>query len=415
MITKPKGTYDILNEEAVVLENITDIFTNYMKLYNVKYLRTPIFESSELFHRTVGDDSDIVTKETYDFIDRGDRKMSLRPEGTASTVRALIENKLYGNKSMFFKYYYMGTMYRYERPQYGRNREFTQFGVEGFNSSSPLSDAEIISLGYNLFLEFGLDDVTVKINTLGDTDSKTKYIAALKEYMLPHLDSLCEDCKKRYNTNPLRMLDCKVDATTAAFANVPKISDFLSEASKDKFNKVKELLTILDINYEVDEKIVRGLDYYTDIVFEYINEEGITLGAGGRYDTLVENLNGPNLPAIGFALGVDRIILALLKDNPNVKLEDNEVFIMAVSEEEKYHALKISQELRLNGIKTTLCINDLSLKSQFKQADNIESKFLLILNNEDLQKGLVTIKDNVLKEEVKVDENEIVDYLMQNL
>ncbi len=416
MITKPKGTYDIYGKDSIILENINEIVKNYMSLYNVEYIRTPIFESSELFHRGVGDTSDIVTKETYDFKDRGDRSITLRPEGTASVARSVIENKLYGNRNDLMKYYYFGTMYRYERPQSGRNREFTQFGVEAFNSSSIKADAEIISIGYNIINELGLDDVTVHINTLGDDESRKAYTNALKEYIKPHLEDLCEDCKKRYETNPLRIIDCKVDSNKEIFTNLPKISDYLTENSKKRFKELKDLLMMLEVDFVVNEKIVRGLDYYTETVYEFINEKDITLGGGGRYDKLTSSLEGPVIPSVGFALGLERIIIELKEKYESIKNNlTMDAFILAVSDEEKYHALKLSQSLRLNGIRTELCINDLSLKSQFKLADNYESKFLIILNNEDLQKGLVTVKDNILKEEEKVDEYELVEYLLQNL
>ncbi len=416
MITKPKGTYDIYGKGAIILENIEDIIKDYMKLYNVNFIRTPIFESSELFHRGVGETTDIVSKETYDFKDRGDRNITLRPEGTASVARSLIENKLYGNRNDILKYFYIGPMYRYERPQAGRYREFTQFGIEVFNSSSIKVDAEIISLGFNLFNELGFSDVTVHINSLGDMESRENYKNALKEYIKPHLDTLCGDCKKRFETNPLRIIDCKVDSDKDIFKNLPKITDYLSDESSVRFKELQKLLTILEVDYEVNPKIVRGLDYYTENVYEFINEEGITLGGGGRYDNLVASLDGPSIPAVGFALGLDRIILELSKKVGELSDYNNlDVFILAISEEEKYHGLKLAQSLRLNGILTELSINDLSMKSQFKLADNYNSKFILILKDEDLQKGLINIKDNATKEEVLLDESEVIDYLVQNM
>ncbi len=415
MITKQKGMYDIYGEDALIYKNINDIIDNYMRLYNISYIRTPLVEASELFHRSAGESSDIVKKETYDLVDRGDRNITLRPEGTAGTVRSLIENKLYGNRNDVIKYYYVGPMYRYERPQKGRNREFTQFGVETFNSTSVLTDVEVISMGYNLIKEFGIDNITVSINNLGDEESKTNYINALKDYIKPNLSKLCPDCQNRYETNPLRIIDCKADKNNEVLKSVPKISDYLSINSKNRLEELKNALIMLDIDFKIDETIVRGLDYYTDVVYEFLNEDGLALGGGGRYDSLVESLDGPKMPATGFALGLDRIILEI-KENKDLKITDNiDVFILSSSEEEKYNALKISQDLRLNGIITEICVNDLSLKSQFKLADNLNSKFLIILNNEDLQKGIVTIKDNVLKEEIKIDENEIIDYLLQNM
>ena len=414
MINKPKGTYDVFGSDAILYNKISNIINASMINANVNFIRTPIFESSELFHRSVGETSDIVSKETYDFTDRADRKLTLRPENTASVVRAVIENKLLANQSGVCKYYYLGTMYRYERPQSGRNREFTQFGIEAFNTKSVILDAEIIKLGYNLINEFGIKDITVHLNTLGDAESKENYKNALKEYIKPYLKDLCPDCNKRYETNPLRILDCKFDQDSEILKNVPKISDYLSDESKKRFDEVKKLLLELDVDFVVDEKIVRGLDYYTDVVYEIKSEDGLVLGAGGRYDNLVSTLGGDSIPATGFAIGIERVILKL-KEKEDVVSNSLDAFILAVSTEEKYHALKIMDELRSNCYSVDMCANDVSLKSQFKMADRLNSGFLIILNDEDLKKGLVTIKDNNIKEEVKVDISEISDYFYDNL
>ncbi len=417
MITKPKGTYDLMGLDAKIYTYINHEIENFMANYNYDLIRTPIFEASELYHRSVGETSDIVTKETYDFKDRGDRSMTLRPEGTAGVVRSVIENKLYGNKNDCIKLYYNGTMYRYERPQSGRNREFTQFGVEVFNSADPMIDAEVISIGYNLLNSLGIDNVTVAINSLGDKISRKNYTEALVKYLTPYINELCDDCKKRFNSNPLRILDCKIDKNNDILKNVPKISDYLSKESKERFDKLKMLLTNLDIDYEIDEKIVRGLDYYDENVWEYITtDNGITLGGGGRYNSLVENLGGPNLPAVGFALGIERIILEL-KNKINISnLQNNiDVYIMSVNEEEKMQSIILAQNLRLNNVITEMNSNNLSLKSQFKIADSLNAKFLVILNSEDLNKGLINVKDNATKEEMKIDESEIVDWILGNI
>ena len=413
MITKPKGTYDLMGLDAKISNYINHEIENFMINYNYEFIRTPVFEATELFHRTVGDGTDIVTKETYDFKDRGDRDITLRPEGTAGVVRSVIENKLYGNKNDLIKLYYNETMYRYERPQSGRFREFTQFGVEVFNSDDVLIDAEVISLGFNLLNSLGLEDVLVKLNTLGDAKSRTDYSAALVNYFKPHIHELCEDCQKRINTNPLRILDCKVDKDNDILKNAPKISEFISDESKDRFNKLKSYLDNLEIDYEIDESIVRGLDYYDECVWEYKLDDDVALGGGGRYNTLVKNLGGPELPGIGFALGIERIILKLKEKIDEQKINNFvDVYIMSVSEEEKIYAIKIAQDLRLNNVITEINGANLSLKSQFKIADNLNAKFLIILNNEDLQKGLITVKDNITKEEEKVDESVIVDYIL---
>ena len=416
MIAKPKGTYDLMGVDAKIYTYISHEIEDMMVNYNYELIRTPIFEASELFHRSVGETTDIVTKETYDFKDRGDRSITLRPEGTAGVVRSLIENKLYGNRNDCIKLYYNGTMYRYERPQSGRNREFTQFGIEVFNSNDPMIDAEVISVGYYLLNNLGIE-ATVAINSLGDAESRKNYTDALVKYLKPHINDLCEDCQTRINTNPLRILDCKVDKDSEILKNVPKISDYLSKESKERFEKVKEYLNILDINYEVNENIVRGLDYYDENVWEYIaDSDGVTLGGGGRYNHLVETLDGPSIPAVGFAMGMERVILNI-KENVDIKNLDQavDVYIMSVSEEEKMHALEIAQYLRLNNVATEINSANLSMKSQFKIADRLQAKFLIILNNEDLQKGLVNIKDNATKEEIKVDEAEVVDWILGNI
>lgn len=417
MITKPKGTYDLLGIDAKIYTYINHEIENFMANYNYDLIRTPIFEASELYHRSVGESSDIVTKETYDFVDRGNRCMTLRPEGTAGVVRSVVENKMYGNKNDCIKLYYNGTMYRYERPQSGRNREFTQFGVEVFNSNDPIIDAEVISLGYNLLNSLGIENVTVAINSLGDKETRHNYTEALVKYLEPHINSLCDDCQRRYKSNPLRILDCKVDKDSEILKNVPKLSDYLSKASSERFTKLKMLLANLDIDYEINDKIVRGLDYYDENVWEYVTtDDGITLGGGGRYNFLVENLGGPNLPAVGFALGIERIILNLKNKIDIDNLNNNiDVYIMSVSEEEKMQAIILAQNLRLNNVITEINSNNLSLKSQFKIADNLKAKFLVILNSDDLNKGLINVKDNATKEEIKIDESEIVDWILGNI
>ena len=420
MITKPKGTYDLIGVDARIHNYISDTIDRLMVNYNYDFIRTPIFEASELFHRSVGEGTDIVTKETYDFKDRGERMVTLRPEGTAGVVRSFIENKMYGNRNDTIKLYYNGTMYRYERPQSGRFREFTQFGVETFGSNDPMIDAEVISIGYNLIKELGIEDVVVSLNTLGDIETRKNYTKALKDYLKPHLHELCPDCQNRYETNPLRIIDCKYDNSIESgrkiLENVPRISKYLSEDSKKRFDKLKELLTIMDIDYEINESIVRGLDYYDENVWEYISSEGLALGGGGRYNHLIEDLDGPKTPAVGFAIGIERLIIEIKKFIKEESTNKNiDVYVMSVNEEEKMHALTLSQDLRLNGVLTEINSNNLSMKSQFKIADSLNAKFLVILNSEDLQKGIIKIKDNATKEEFELDEAEVVDWVLGNI
>ena len=420
MITKPKGTVDITGSDSLLWEYIDYTVANVMANYNYEYIRTPIFENSELFHRSVGESSDIVRKETYDFLDKGERNITLRPEGTAGVVRSYLENKVYAEPDVK-KYYYNGTMYRYERPQSGRLREFTQFGVEVLGSNDPIVDAEVISLQYRLLETFHLNNLQININSLGDNESRMNYKKALVDYLKPHLTELCSDCQERFLSNPLRILDCKVDCDSEILKNAPKTIDYLNSESKERFESVLKYLDLLEIDYEVDPKIVRGLDYYDHTVFEIVsldNEETKqnVLGGGGRYNKLIKELDGPDSYGIGFAIGKDRLvnILKEMEIYQNIKKEID-CYVMYVSDEEKLYSLDIVQNLRLNGISCETNLLNKGLKGQFKEADRLNAKYLIILNNEDLSKGLVNIKDNVTKEEELVDINEVSEYLLNNL
>ncbi len=420
MITKPKGCVDVTGDESLLWEYVNDVVSTMMRTYNYEFIRTPIFEASELYHRSVGESSDIVKKETYDFKDKGDRNLTLRPEGTAGVVRSYLENKAYALPDVK-KYYYNGTMYRYERPQSGRLREFTQFGVEVLGSNDPIVDAEVISLQYKILETLHISNLEVMINSLGDAESRKNYKEALVKYLEPNLDKLCDDCKERFKTNPLRILDCKVDKDSEVLKNAPKTVDYLNKESKERFEIVLKYLDIMDIDYEVNPSIVRGLDYYDHTVFEIVSLDNFetehnVLGGGGRYNKLIKELDGPDSYGIGFACGMDRII-NILKDMDLYKdiKRQVEVYIMYVSEEEKLHAIDIAQNLRLNGVITELDNMGKGLKGQFKEADRLQAKLLIILNNEDLQKGLVNVKDNATKEEEKVDLGEIVEYIIGNL
>lgn len=417
MITKPKGCHDIYGIEAKKWNYVSRLIDEVCSRYNYNYIRTPIFESSEVYHRGVGETSDIVTKETYDFVDRGDRNMTLRPEGTAGVVRSYIENKMYGDALQPVKLYYNGTMYRYERPQSGRDRELTQFGVEVLGSDDPMIDAEVISLAVNIYKLVGLKQIKVNINSLGDKESRDNYRKALVEYFTPHINDMCEDCKNRLEKNPLRILDCKVDADTDVMKNAPKILDYLNTESKERFNRVQKYLSLLDVDYEVNPSIVRGLDYYDHTVFEVeadIKDFGAqnVIGAGGRYNGLVKQLDGPETAGMGFASGFGRLMLAIEKEGIKLPVDDSiDCFVMYVSDTEKDYAATLVQELRMNGFKVDTEYTGRGLKGQFKQADRLNSHFLLILNDEDLKDNLIQVKNNKTKEEEKVE----LDYLMYYL
>ena len=415
MITKPKGTLDIYGETAKKRQYIDEVLASLCEKYNYNYIETPVFESSELFHRGVGETTDMVQKETYDFKDRGDRDITLRPEGTAGVVRWFIENKLYGNLTDPVKAYYNMKMYRYERPQSGRLREFTQWGFECFGSDDVLADAEVISLAYNAYKLLGLDDIVIKLNTLGDKESRENYREALINYFKPHIKELCEDCQNRFEKNPLRILDCKVDAENEIIKNAPRTIDYLNEESKNRFDKLQELLDLMDIKYEIDTNLVRGLDYYNHTVFEVELNGSYALGGGGRYNGLVETLGGPSIPGVGFAMGYDRTLLALEENNVNIPINNNiDVYMLYVSESEKETAAYLTQDLRLNGFIVETDLMNKSLKAQFKSVDRYNAKYLIVLNDEEIQKDQVTLKDTITKEEKTLPINDLVDYLYMN-
>ena len=417
MITKPKGCHDIYGIEGKKWQYINNLIDGVCDKYNYDFIRTPIFESTELFHRGVGETSDIVSKETYDFLDRGDRKMTLRPEGTAGVVRSYIENKMYGDAVQPIKLYYNGTMYRYERPQSGRDRELTQFGMEIIGSDDPFADAEIISMAVNIYRLVGLKGIKVNINSLGDLESRNRYREALVEYFKPHINELCDDCKNRLDKNPLRVLDCKVDNHLQVMKDAPKILDYLNKESKDRFDAVKKYLGLMDIDYIVDTNVVRGLDYYCHTVFEIeadIKDFGSqnVLGGGGRYNGLVSELGGPDVSGVGFAMGLGRLMIAIEKEGIELPINTKlDAFVMYVSDTEKDYATTLVQELRMNGFRVDTEYTGRGLKGQFKQADRLNSKYLIILNDTYLENNLITVKNNKTKEEEKIE----VDYLLYYL
>ena len=401
MIQKPKGCNDIYGREAKIWKYVESIIDATMEKYNYTYIRTPIFESTELFHRGIGESTDIVTKETYDFVDRGGRSMTLRPEGTAGVCRSYVENKMYGNPNQPVKVYYNGTMYRYERPQSGRDRELTQFGVEVLGSDDPMSDAEVISLAVNIYKMLGLKEIKVNINTLGD--------------------KLCEDCQTRFEKNPLRILDCKVDADNELLKDAPKTIDYLNDESRRRFEAVKDYLDILQIKYEVNPNIVRGLDYYNHTVFEIeAKVEGFgsnnVLGAGGRYNHLCSEIGGPETPCIGFASGIGRLVMALELEKVELPIvEDIDLFLMYVNEDEKKYATYLAQELRMAGFIVDTEYTGRALKGQFKQADRLNAKYIAILNSEDLDNNEIKIKNNKTKEEEIISLDVLIYYLDEKL
>ena len=420
MITKPKGTYDVLPNEAKAWEKLESTIRKICRIFNYKEIRTPIFESSKTFHRDVNDTSDMVTKETYDFKDRGNRDITLRPEGTAGVVRAFIENKMYAS-SPINKLFYMGQMFRYERPQKGRTRQFSQFGIEALGSSSPLIDAEVIALGATLIKALGLKGVKVKVNTLGDKESRDRYRDVLVEYFNNYKENLCPDCLNRLEKNPLRILDCKVDKHQEFFKHAPKIKDYLTEESKNHFNQVLNALNEMKIDYEVDDNLVRGLDYYSHTVFELevdVPEFGAqnVIGAGGRYDSLVKDLDGPDTPGVGMAFGLERLLLAV--DLAGKKLASPDflhVYFIALGEKAKEASLAQMNVCRLGGLYCDMDYLNRGLKGQFKAADSNNSMFTCILGDNELSEFKINIKNNETDEQETISLYEVYPYIINKI
>ena len=418
MISKQKGTYDLYDEEARKVLALRNIFENIMNNFNYSFIRTPVFESTELFKRTSGETSDVVSKEMYEFKDKKDRSLALRPEGTASVARCFIENKLYTDLPR--KFWYFEPMYRYDRPQKGRYREHFQFGCEAYGSNDARVDAEIISIPYHLFETLGLEGVKVRINTLGDNESRENYKKALVDYLKPHIDSLCEDCKERFNKNPLRILDCKVDKDNEILKNIPKTIDYLNEKSKTFFDEVLSYLDSLEICYEVDPKTIRGLDYYTHTVFEIeanIKDFGAqnVLCAGGRYNNLVENLDGPATPAVGFGLGSERLLLALEHENIDIALTKSvDVYVIPMTLDKTF-SFSLVYLLRTLGLSVETDYLNRKLANNFKYAEKINAKYTVVIGEDEIEKEYFTVKNMKTREEEKVSKNEFLKYILEHL
>lgn len=416
MLQKPKGTLDIYGEDGKIFDYISNYTSAFMSLYNYEFIKLPTFESTELFYRGVGDTTDIVNKETYDFLDKSNRKMTLRPEMTAGTARCLIEDKLYAEGVK--KFYYLGSCFRYERPQSGRLREFTQFGIECFNVSNPKVDAEVISLAYRYLSGLGLTNLVVKLNSLGNKESRKEYNKVIKEYLSKDYDNLCDTCKERLSKNPLRILDCKYDGEREYIKNAPKTLDYLNEESKSYFEEVKSSLESLGIPFIEDSTLVRGLDYYSHTVFEIISNipdlgKANTLCGGGRYDGLVELLGGPSTPGIGFAMGIERIIILLKELECYVPDRELDVFVMNL--DNTNYAFQIIDDLRLSEFSVETDYTGKNMKGMWKLVDKLNPKFVLIIGEDERVNDYITVKDNITKEETKVKTSDLIDYLNTNI
>ncbi len=415
MLTKrPRGTNDFLPQDTEKWHWMEDIIKKLCIDYGYGEIRMPTFEHTELFARGVGETTDIVEKEMYTFLDKGERSVTLRPEGTASVVRAFLENKVF-SKAQPTKYYYIGPMYRYDRPQAGRYRQFHQFGVEAFGSSDAALDAEVIKLAVDLLNRIGLDKLALHVNSVGCPECRKVHKEKLNDYLSNRLDELCTTCQKRYEKNPLRIFDCKSSVCQEIISDAPSITSCLCKECREHFDKVCEILNLLKINYIIDENLVRGLDYYTRTTFEII-VEGIgaqsAICGGGRYDKLVEQCGGPDTPGIGFAMGLERLLMTLDLHGINIKTSwRKKIFVAYVDNKAKLEAVRTVNIIRKNNISADMDYMGRSLKAQLKYANKIDATHTMILGEEELKKGVVTVKDmeQGSQEEILIDN--IINYL----
>jgi len=407
----PRGTRDILPAEVQKWQFIESKARSVFESYNYAEIRTPIFEQTELFARSIGDDTDIVGKEMYTFLDKGDRSITLRPEETAPVVRASIENSLLGQNE-FVKLYYVGPMFRYERPQAGRSRQFHQAGIEVFGSGDPLIDVEVIELGIRYFMEIGISDLEVDINSVGCTICRPNYKEQLKKYFEGKLEHLCENCRNRFKTNPLRILDCKEAGCQKIIEETPASIDYICGDCKDHFDRVIGYLKQYRINYKLNKRLVRGLDYYTKTTFEIVSRK---LGAqnavcgGGRYDNLVEELGGRPTPAVGFAIGLDRLMLVL--EDQKIKIpNDNrlKVYIATLGDAAREKGFEVLRNLRNMGIKSDMDYQGKSLNSQLKAADKLKAQFAIIIGDDELKNNLAVVRSMDRKTQEKVRFEEVI-------
>lgn len=408
MISVLKGMKDRHSDDVRKYDFIVDTAKKVFSKYGFERIITPILEETELFRRSVGDETDVVSKEMYEFKDKGNRSVSMRPEGTAGVVRAYLEAGLHKSDPIV-KWFYNGPMYRYEAPQKGRYREFHQVGVEIFGIRSPYLDAEIIRMGCEFLEKLGITGLTVEINSLGNIESRKKYIEDLKAFMAERLDKLSEDSKKRYEKNPLRALDSKDKGDQEQFKDAPKLYDYLDEESKKYFEDAKKYLELLNIKYVENPKLVRGLDYYSDTVFEIKSDKlgaQATVLAGGRYDRLLEILDNVKIPAIGFAAGMERI--AMLMDENLIENKEHGVYVVYFDDTKEYF-IKTLEELRKNDIKASFDYNPKSFGAQMKKANKINAEYVLILGEEEQKENVVTLKKFSTGEQEKYSLDEVIE------
>lgn len=405
----PRGTQDVLPIASPRWQYVEGKFREICRLFDFKEIRTPTFEETELFRRHTGETTDIVNKEMYTFEDRGGRSLTLRPEGTPPTVRAYLEHNL-GAELPVVKLYYINRIFRYERPQAGRYREHNQLGVEMIGSADPSADAEVISLAWQILASLGLRDVELRLNSLGGPEDRPTYREAIRAFAEPFLSELCPMCQERYEKNPLRMLDCKVPSCKELLKDAPGPVEYMCDECREHFSTLQRYLTSLGIRFVLDPRLVRGLDYYTRTIFEFQTPHlgaQNTICGGGRYDTMVEEMGGPPTPALGFGMGIERLLLTIEKLGITLDVDTKPgVFVAALGTAAREVAVKVLADLRSRGISAEADFTGRSLKSQMKLADKYGAKFVLIIGEDEVQKGVVMLRDMLAKEqrEVAVDQ-----------
>ena len=410
----PRGTQDILPSETWKWQKVERIINDVCETYRYKEIRTPMFEQTELFQRTVGETTDVVQKEMYTFTDRGNRSMTLRPEGTASVVRSFVEHKMFGYPDQPVKLFYTGPMFRYERQQAGRYRQFVQFGVEAIGSNDPAIDAEVIALAMDVYQRVGLSELKLIINSLGDTECRDAHKEALIAHFTPHIDEFCSDCKSRLDKNPLRILDCKVDDGNPLIAQAPSLADYLNEDSAAYFAAVRSYLDDAGIAYQVDANLVRGLDYYNHTAFEIMStSEGFgaitTLCGGGRYNGLAEEIGGPSAPGIGFAMSIERLLLAMEAEGKSFEAEpDLDLYIVTLGEDAKRVGVKLLTELRQAGIRSDIDYMDRKMKAQMKSADRLKARAVVVIGDEEVEEGVAMLRNMADRSQEKVPVAELI-------
>ncbi len=413
-INSPRGTQDILPPASFKWQYVEELAHDISRRYNYEEVRTPIFEYTELFSRGIGEATDIVEKEMYTFSDRSGRSITLRPEMTASVVRSFLENKLYGGVQPT-KLYYIGPMFRYERPQSGRFRQFHQFGVEALGSNNPALDVEIMAMGIDFLRQIGLSSFFVELNSIGCPDCRPQYVQTLKEYFQGYEDSLCSDCQSRLEKNPLRILDC--DQCQEIIDEAPSILDYLCDSCQEHFAVVKEGLDELDLNYEISPLLVRGLDYYTNTVFEVKSGD---LGAqdaifsGGRYNGLVQEIGQRDVPGAGWALGLERLLLLLDKEDKSFS-KDLDVYVITIGEKADRFSLQLIRELRAAGLSVDTDYMERSVGSQFKDADRKDARYTVIIGEEELNEEVITVRDMESGEENLVPADKVIERMKENI